>query len=182
MEAELRSTSDQLTDEVASLEMSLAAAEREVQQRDQLLKAAQDCMSQQYDASLEGLTTLQHKAMEEIGEQQAVALETVAQTYQDEIERLKELYDLVDDEARENAMRFAMLRQVLGKIDQDVKQATTVTERKTTNLRSARGTQRKTEGSPSRLGSLSTNTPVAKTLEFEKENSMPRSVSRTEEY
>ncbi|CAG9572191.1 putative kinesin [Leishmania major strain Friedlin] len=121
--AKLADTEETLSAEIASLAEQLGVAHTLCEQQGAYMNQLLTYVSAAYNVTLDGMTEVQATAVADILRQCDYALRSVAQAASDEVEHVKEMYNMVDGNYKETAARLDILRRILGKIDQDVKEA-----------------------------------------------------------
>ncbi|XP_010697670.1 kinesin, putative, partial [Leishmania panamensis] len=147
--AKLAETEETLSLEVISVKEQLRAAQVLSEQQCVYLDHVMAYVGASYSVTLDGLTELQWMAVEDMVMQTSSVVRRVSQAAHDEVERMKEMCNIADDNYKMTAERFDILRRILGKIDQDVKEASVEID----------GQERRQSGSsratPHRLGDVS---------------------------
>ncbi|CAJ1020657.1 Microtubule binding/Kinesin motor domain containing protein, putative, partial [Leishmania lindenbergi] len=121
--AKLADTEETLSLEVISVKEQLRAAQVLSEQQCVYLDHVMAYVDASYRVTLDGLTELQWMALEDVVMQTGYVVRRVSQAAHDEVERMKEMCNIADDKYKMTAERFDILRRILGKIDQDVKEA-----------------------------------------------------------
>ncbi|AIN97019.2 kinesin, putative [Leishmania panamensis] len=119
----LAETEETLSLEVISVKEQLRAAQVLSEQQCVYLDHVMAYVGASYSVILDGLTELQWMAVEDMVMQTSSVVRRVSQAAHDEVERMKEMCNIADDNYKMTAERFDILRRILGKIDQDVKEA-----------------------------------------------------------
>ncbi|GET87512.1 kinesin, putative [Leishmania tarentolae] len=121
--AKLAETEEKLSAEISVLEGHLGVAHTLGQQQGMYIEQLMAYVKAAYNVTLDGLTEVQVTALTDMLRQCDYVVRSVAQAASDEVERVKEMYNMVDGNYKETAARLDILRRILGKIDQDVKEA-----------------------------------------------------------
>ncbi|CAC9476352.1 putative kinesin [Leishmania infantum JPCM5] len=121
--AKLADTEEMRAAEIASLTEQLGVAHSLAEQHCAYMNQLMAYVNAAYNVTLDGMTELQATALADMLRQCDYVLRSVAQAASDEVEHVKEMYNTVAGNYKETAARFDILRRILGKIDQDVKEA-----------------------------------------------------------
>ncbi|KAK7194974.1 kinesin [Novymonas esmeraldas] len=147
--AKLEETGASLSAEIASLEVQLRTAETLGQQQGRYIADLTTYVRGAYAVTLDSVTELQVTALAAMVGQAGHGMRCVTGAARAEVDRMREMYNFADGNYKETAARFDMLRRILGKIDQDVKEASVEID----------GQERRQSGSshatPRRLGDVS---------------------------
>ncbi|AYU77734.1 kinesin, putative [Leishmania donovani] len=121
--AKLADTEEMRAAEIASLTEQLRVAHSLAEQHCAYMNQLMAYVNAAYNVTLDGMTEVQATALTDMLRQCDYVLRSVAQAASDEVEHVKEMYNTVAGNYKETAARFDILRRILGKIDQDVKEA-----------------------------------------------------------
>ncbi|CAJ1987744.1 kinesin [Leishmania donovani] len=121
--AKLADTEEMRAAEIASLTEQLGVAHSLAEQHCAYMNQLMAYVNAAYNVTLDGMTEVQATALADMLRQCDYVLRSVAQAASDEVEHVKEMYNTVAGNYKETAARFDILRRILGKIDQDVKEA-----------------------------------------------------------
>ncbi|KAL7700678.1 kinesin [Lotmaria passim] len=122
-QAALHKTERALSAEIEALEAQLGVAQTLGQQQGVYIDKIVEYTCATYRTILDGLTEMQVTALSEMLQRSGLIIAAVSDAATAEVDKMTQMCHMMDGNYKETAARFDMLRRILGKIDQDVKEA-----------------------------------------------------------